>query len=690
MPVITITLQFIDAGNQPTGWTQADLIVVQSLKLAALNTGNSQRMSGRKNIAIPTSSCQRWYEIFDPLAASLDIFSDAGVTLVTHDGGACIGTLVTSNSVTLYLKPKPPPTGVGPVIGTAVAAVGVAALSSLVEVQTFLSQQQAIRIYVPASLSRGHQTTTCLIIRRLIAWGYTGAFEVIYESQNDNANTLRLLLAELNLQVVGQDITPNPNNYQSTALGNCVFTFDIRNDGAPPAQQRALGISGGVDNPNVDPKPFCNVQYFLMLQPFQWNAANYLYAQHTRLDLRNEALLNRLQFLGTTCYYQDLTPFDWVNVAPDIARIVDAQAQAAVTCIQANCCVPTAAKLLLPVYGLARAGSQSVLSNWPTLKQTTALANLVIAVLQGQAAAPLNMGTVIMTLDDYGPNWNTELPALLPKKYRDRLTIWTMGSSWNDTSITGLAADGILIVNLPGTLPSPLFSYFYLNSPLPPVFEGKGTMPMMLNSSRPYLQLSKQQNGYDTISALGAHPTVRLLKPFLFPSIPYVFTIQTGVQTTTPNAEASTCFEAQKAIVWNAVPNVVVSAATFGGNQGNFDQIQTYLRQNNFIDSGDRIQLRFCALQNAADFDDPFPTNVISKIQMYTDMQTACGVGLANICTAYQTKLDALSTFFGTAITPNSPLSTYFTALGTHFHNETNDKLLKGMGFAVAAIAQGL
>lgn len=690
MALITLTFDFIDAADQQVPWTAADLAVVTGLGLAGLDSTQPQHITGDANVAAPIATCSKWYALFDALAAAFDVFSDAGITPVARKG-ACIGTLVVANVATLYLKPKPAPAAVGPAVAAAVAAAGVAALGNLAAIQTYLGNQAEIRVYVPASLSRGHQTTTCLILRRLIAWGYAGAFEVIYENQNGNAGTLQILLPELNLQVAGQNIAPE--DYSSAALGNCVFTFDVKNAAAPPATQCEFGISGGVDNPNLDPKPFCNVRYFLMLQPFQWNAANYLYAQTTTVDLGNQALLSGLQFLGTTCYNVDLNAYAWASVSPEIARINDPQAQLAVAGIHTVCCVPAPAQLLMPVYGLARGAGLTVLSNWPALNQITALANLVLAVLEGQAAAPLDKGTVLMTLDVFGPNWTADLLELLPQNYHARLSFWNPGTAWQDTMITGLLADHILIANFPGILPSPLFNYFYLNCSLPPIFEGKGTMPLMLNSGRPYLQLSKNANGFDAVAAQAASVSpIRRLKVFLFPSIPYVIaaTALATTRQTTPSPLANICLDAQKGVVWNTLAIATVDAQTFNLDPASFVTLQAYLVQKNFIDAGNRIQPRFCALRNAADFDDPFPTQVISKAQAYTDLQGACVVGAANIQVDYQAKLTALSAFFRSAPDATTALNGYFAGLGVHFNNQANDKLLLGMGYAVAGIAQGI
>jgi hypothetical protein len=691
MPQITLTLNFIDAGNHQVNWTNPQLAVAGGLGLTGLDFANPQFITGDTDIPAPVATCSKWYALFDALSAAFEIFSDAGVTAVARSG-ACIGTLVIANAAALYLKPRPAPVAVGPAVLAAVAAAAVAGLGNLAAIQAYLGNQAEIRVYVPASNSRGHQTTTCLILRRLIAWGYVGAFEVIYENQNQNATTLQILLPELNLQVVGQNITPD--DYRSPALGNCLFTFNVKNAAAPPATQCQFGISGGVDNPNVDPRPFCNVRYFLMLQPFQWNATNYLYAQTTTLDLGEEQLLGRLEFLGMTCYTMDPAQYTWAAASPEIVRINDAQVRLAVAGIQTVCCAPPApTQLLMPVYGLSR-GMAGVLSNWPALPQMTALANLVLAVLEGQAGAPLNLGTVLMTLDDYGPNWSTNLLELLPRNYHARISFWSPPTAWANALITGLAANEVLITNfIPDILPSPLFNYFYLNSTLPPIFEGKGTMPLMLNSGRPYLQLSKQLPGYETLfPPAGSVSPVRRLKIFLFPSIPYVLAPvpPPGAMQTTPNAEALACLDAQKGMVWNNLPNVVVNAATFGVTAVAFIRLKNYLISYNFIDAGHRVQTRFCAMQNAADFDDPFPTDIITKLQAYNNMQTACGAGAANICNRYRARLTVLSTFFATAITPATAVNGYFAALRVYFNDQANDKLIKGMGYAVSAVAQGL
>jgi hypothetical protein len=697
MPNIAMTFWFLDATNQPRKWAAADEAVINNLGLKNLDKRNPQRITGQRVVrTIPAAKqCGPWTEEFDLLIAAYEIFSDAaGAMAVGRDAPPCIGSLIAGTAVTLYLKTRPASAAIGPAIVVAVAAPGVTALATQQEISDYLGTQTYLRVYIPASLSRGHQATTCLIIRRLIALGYGGAFEVIYENANGNAGTIQILLPELNLGVTGEAI--NPGNYQSAALGNCVFTFTTVAAG-PLAPPRQFGISGGVDNSNTDPRPICNVSYFLMLQPFQWNAANYLYVNNPAtptapnpIDLGNQALLGRLRFLGTTCYWTDTTAYPWDTASAWIPQM-PAETQPVVTDIQAFCCADGATKRLLPVYGLAQ-GEGGMLSNWPTVRQITALTNLVLAVLNGQASAPLNQGTVILTLDSYASNWAESLKERLPANYQARLRFWAMGDPWVNTSITSLAANQILIVNLPRILPVPLFNYFYLKSSLPPVFEGKGTMPIMLNSGRPYLQLSKQANGFDTVQAVTAAAPLQSSKVFLFPSLPYTFSANaTGtIETETVNPQAQICFDAEKAVVWNNQANVTITAAAFPRlDAAGFNAVRDYLQTNFYIDGNNLVQNKFKALLNPTDFESlNFPA-VITRIDLYTALQTACGAGPANVCTLYRNNIALLTAFLSTAITA-TPLQAYFTGLGTYFNTVANDKLLPGMGFAVAAIRANL
>ncbi|HEX8319603.1 hypothetical protein [Longimicrobium sp.] len=699
MPLITLTFQFLDAGNQVVKWTPENLAVIVFLGLKDLNEDDPLLLKGGRDVTDPTV-CTPWEPVFDILFQHYDLFSDAGVTAVTRAGDACIGRQVDGTAARIYLKAKPPPQNVGQVLGAAIAGGEAATANTLGAVKTYLAGQNTIRVYVPDSSSRGHQTTTCLLIRRIISWGYTNAIGVVYIDATGNAKTLQSLLPELTLQI-------DPLNkekiadavYHSDTLGGCDFTFLATSDG-PPAEEVEFGFSGGVDSPKTNPKPICNVRYFLMLQPFQWNAANYLYAQNTTIDLGNQKPLGQLQFLGMTCYSQDLTTVTWAAVSSEIARISDPGAQAAVTCIQANCCANGATKLLMPVYGLAHGvkpdgTASTMLSNWTSLPQILALANLVLSVLegqgQGQGVAPTAVGTVLMTLNDYPLTWIADLRALLPANYRDRVSCWALGSPWSNASVTGLANNQVLIANI-GPVDAPLFNYFYLNSPLPPVFEGKGTMPVMLNSGRPYLQLSKQETGFDNIFSFPL-PAERKLKVFLYPSLPFTLAGSESkpLRETLQNDEAKACFKAQNAVVWNRIPDIAINAATFGQQPGPvFDQIQNYLRLRNFIDAENKLQLKFFALRAAVNFDDDsFPANVLDKQQMFDFLRAACDTESVNLCVVYQNKLDTLATFFRDVMTPDSRQALYFKGLGDYFRNPANDKLLKGMGYAVAAINAG-
>jgi hypothetical protein len=699
MPNVSLTFKFLDAANQPRNWTDVDQAAIGALNLTGLNSGNTAQFSGTINVA-QTAPCASWTAQFDALAASYRIFSDAaGTQAVGRDAAPCIGSLIANDSVTLYLQTKPPPVAIAQAVNAAVVAPGVNVLANAGAITTYLQGQQFIRVYIPASKSFGHQTTTCGIVRRLIALGYTGTVEVIYKAEatnpwTTNAGTIQLLLPELGLSVTGQNINPAPNNgqYQSAALGNCVFTFTAIGD-QPPASKRQFGISGGVDDAKTDPRPICNTDYFLMLQPFQWNAANSLYVtQNPQLiDLGNQAPLGKLKFPGTACYWIDLTAYTWNALAGDLQRLSQ-ENQTVVTDIQAGCCAANATKLLLPVYGLHNDADVGKLSNWIEVTQSTALANLVLAVLRGQANPPLNFGTVILTLDTYPNTWFADLQQKLPANYQARVTAWQSGDAWNNP-IPNLANNAVLIVNLPKVLSAPLFNYFYLYSPLPPVFEGKGTMPVMLNSGRPYLQLSKQKDGYDTITAVTQGAAVKMLKVFLYPTVPFVWTKSGKAVVTkreTVGVRAQSFVAAGNAMVRNSQAAVTIDANTFPTATAHFAAISAYLQNNFYVDSANRVQAKFKALLSGNDFEQAnFPAE-ITKALMYSDLQTACGADAENVCTEYLTNIAALTTFFSNAL-GDAETKTYFTDLATtHFHDVANDKLLKGMGFAVAAIAAGM
>ena len=658
-----------------------------------MNSGNTAQFSGTIDVA-QTAPCASWTAQFDALAASYRIFSDAaGTQAVGRDAAPCIGSLIANDSVTLYLQTNPPPVGIAQAVNAAVVAPGVNALANAGAITTYLQGQQFIRVYIPASKSRGHQTTTCAIVRRLIVLGYTGTVEVIYKAEADNAGTIQLLLPELGLSVTGENINPAPNNgqYQNAALGNCVFTFTAIGV-QPPASRRQFGISGGVDDAKTDPRPICNTDYFLMLQPFQWNAANSLYVTQNPqpIDLGNQALLDNLGFPGNACYWTDLTAYTWNAVAGDLLRLSQAN-QTVVTDIQAGCCAANATKLLLPVYGLNNDAASGKLSNWFEVTQSTALANLVLAVLRGQANAPLNVGTVILTLDAYPNTWFADLQQKLPANYQARVTAWQSGNAWNNP-IPNLANNAVLIVNLTKVLSAPLFNYFYLNSPLPPVFEGKGTMPVMLNSGRPYLQLAKWIDGYDTIRAVTQGAAVNMLKVFLYPTLPFARTQSGNVLVTqreTVGASAQSFVAAGNAMVRNSQAAVTIDANTFPTATAHFAAISAYLQNNFYVDAANRVQAKFKALLSGNDFEQAnFPAAITMPL-MYSDLQTACGAGGANVCTQYLTNITALTTFFSNARS-DAQTQAYFTGLATHFHDVANDKLLKGMGFAVAAIAAGM
>lgn len=713
MPKITLTFRFLDDSNNLVNWAPGDLSAIQAQALLE-NVNSTQpniiTAQTKASIASP-QTCGPWKGVFDALSAPFLIFKGQGTEPVDKFSN-CIGKCVAGSAGTLYVRKKPAPVSVSAAVSSATTAVTVNALAAADAVATFLSAQTKIRVYIPGSLGTGHQTTTCNIIRRIISKGFTGTtktFEVVYAPEQGNVSAIKILLPELNISYTnsGSVYTISAGSgtggtYSNAGLGNCPFLFIAA--GTTIADQVDFGISGGVDTTTVDPRgaTITNTKYFLMLQPFQWNAANYFFGV-TQVDLGDVSLLDKLEFLGTTCYYVDYTIYSlWTSVSAYVAQITDPSGQSvtygqAVTDIQTQC-YASAGVNVLPVYGLTRGGTSSVLSNWPSVTQISALANIVLAVLRGQATSPMNKGTVIMTLDGYQVTetdsstkawtgtWIDNLKALLPKIYQDRLTFWPQNSAdaWNVSKITGLGTDRILIVNLPKLLPMPIFNYFYLNSSMPPIFEGKGTMPIMLNSGKPYLQLSKQNDGLDTVASLNSSAAIKTMKVFLFPSVPFAFDHDDTTETTIQNTFSKQCLIAGNAAVRNiAASQTTVTKTTFGlTDDTQFDAIKTYLLTNNYVNSSCQVLNKFKALPDATAMEAQTTPLILTNGQIFTFIQTALGQSF----TDYNTAIAALATFFATAMTGSSTLAGYFTDLRDYFNNEANDKLMKGLGYAVAAI----
>jgi hypothetical protein len=704
--IVTLTFGFINAANQQINWAEDDVLRIGGLGLTGVAQPNAQQITGTRDILEP-APCEGWNTIFDTLSGAYTIFSDQGVTPVTRAGATCIGALITEGAVTLYLKRLPVPQAPEEVVEAAIEAGEAEGLSLVQQVRLYLVDLEQIRVYIPASQATGHQTTTCNIMRRLVAMGFVGRFEVVYVAQAPNANMINLLLPELNLTVQDNGATiaagqgPDGTYSNEAVFGECSFLFTP--PGIAVAVQRQLGISGGVDSPRTDPRTaaITNTQFFLMLQPFQWNAANFLYSgvQDNRTDLSQVVELGGLNFLATTCYYVNYEPYAVWNaevnpVSGYVNRIGGTNpqyTQAAVTGIQAQCCAAGANFNLLPVYGLTAAEpgvANSVMSNWNQVTQISALANIVIAVLQGQAQAPLNRGTVIMTLDAYAATWRTDLQQLLPANLYGRLTFWQNGTAWDNANITGLGNTQVLIANIPKLLPMPVFNYFYLNSPMPPIFEGKGTTPLLLNSGRPYMQLSKNNTGVEKVYDARGAQTGNGLGFTIFPSPGAVPTGMGRVRTIPPGPQPSAAIAAGNAAVSNTSRNVSISAATFEVDDPQFATIRTYLRTNFYIEENNVLRNKFKVL-TAADQMEPIPgVFPITQQQMYNNIQTACGgAAITNVCTAYRAKIQLLTTLLSNGTnTAVNPVRTYFEGLAAEFHDEMNDKLVKGLAYTIGII----
>jgi hypothetical protein len=552
-----------------------------------------------------------------------------------------------------------------------------------------------IRVYIPDSPNTGHQTTTCNVIRRIIQLGFTGTMEIVYivgvkpnDSNGRNSEEIKQQLPELNITVNATTgiITcgsPNGLNHQVTVQ---FFVFDTTNKSMPTPQWE-FGISGGVDiaSQNVA-QEVCNVKYFLTLQPFQWPAANLLWMGAQSINLGKQALLGEIQYLLTACFYRDISMFTWQYAGAYINQIPNDGRRAAISIINTQCLQAQSRVKFMPVYGLGRGVKPVELEYWE-LEQTQALANIILGVFNAQLESPV----FIMTIDPYNTTtdpWYQSVQNKLPAKYLLRLKT----CNWNqlETTLTGLQDGEILVLNMGKVLPMPIFNYFYLEETLLPVFEGKGTSFLMVNSQKPFLQLLQKPGGCEN-TAVSGYKDFNKASISVYPSNPPHFTVTGGVANRTYQQNnfpqsVHLCINAGNAVVNNKQTTITVNAGTFPGQD--FNTIQTYLSQNHYINVNDQIQDKFKALTSADEMEDGGAG--IDKTAIYNAMQTACTIagagGNQNICQTYRDNIENLSTFINGSISANSLLQQYFQDLGQYFNNEAHDKLLKGLAFAVMAI----
>ena len=395
-----------------------------------------------------------------------------------------------------------------------------------------------IRLYVVDTSGLGHQATTIQIMYRLIVLGFNHNFELVYDngSGDTKAKLTKLIPGFDAIGLDTQKVTLNAST-SVTLIELQTFIKDIAQ-----YPKKKFGFTGGFDtnatnhanNPALSSKGV-NVDFFLKLQPFQWNSQNAI--QRFGLAQDTFTILEGEDALGTSLKNRGYSinppaaPADTV-FGTDAAKLTAyKQIIAATTGVDATV-------NLMPVYGIGqnrhfpgnRIEAAFNIGNGIQAAFNIRPENVLFYLISGMRhiqqfskIGGLKRGTIILNLAYGSDGVYTRLNALLKgidsgnrNQGIDRLNqfVTSVGAvagniindnvevvnytdgnkEWLQTKIDALEGEGgvnkVLVIRIDG-LPLPAFEYVYASSSASCLLEGKATANLALNLNKPYLNLLK-------------------------------------------------------------------------------------------------------------------------------------------------------------------------------------------------------
>ncbi|MGN6216341.1 MAG: hypothetical protein ACTHN7_05225 [Solirubrobacterales bacterium] len=354
-------------------------------------------------------------------------------------------------------------------------------------ITTLSASGEELRILIDVAEGSGHDTTTINILKRLIDYGFRAPVTIYCGGS-----------AKLESLLPGYRAGMKTLTYRGVPL-----TFVGKPAAGTPAR---LLICGGSDtNLAGYEKRYRDLKcaYYLQLQPWGWKSPDYLLApgeakKPTVEDLNNQEKLGKRTF-AFSAYAQpqpqrEQAVWDEYKANQKVTSVVTLAEQLDQRKDQ---------MWTLPAYGVKRWECFLNLALAAAKAQTL----MQSKGLQVKPVVLLSFGPLLedgrMDEDDEGQpgalltqalagTWSKLNGVPLLKQYiesnlRDRCRV-LYGDKRGEfvNTLTHLPANGILVLSM-GMAPQEVFNYLYASATLPPAFEGRGTLNLMLNLGRPYL-----------------------------------------------------------------------------------------------------------------------------------------------------------------------------------------------------------
>lgn len=160
------------------------------------------------------------------------------------------------------------------------------------EAAEFIQQFPVIRVGITDAPGNGHQAYAILVMKRLRALGFAGAFEVLYDSRLKSK--LEYLLPGFKADGPGVQEFPAPNRITAIAWN---FSTASAEDGQIASRRAPLGIMGG-DDIKTSPRQL-NVDGLIRVQPRKWWRGGGTVAMHGQENYEEWKALSATEKLPT-------------------------------------------------------------------------------------------------------------------------------------------------------------------------------------------------------------------------------------------------------------------------------------------------------------------------------------------------------------------------------------------------------
>lgn len=389
--------------------------------------------------------------------------------------------------------------------------------------RSLLGQQATIRLLVGSGGSFGNQSATVNLLRRLtdplsaagLTYAYAGKVEVYYLGGEDTLAKLYELLPELDHQ-------PSGTLNQATVELKAYLA-------PPPADKVLFGFTGAVDENKINYATGLNAEYFLQLQPYNYNFAekiDFVGARRQAIDLLTVPELNNPSFRRRVSYVPESSYAapDWEEYAGNaraaiLRYLTDDQLLKQVRLVVSYAIMPSAQNVVNSNPEAAAAILCGGLLDYQNNGGDTYAAPVVVLNLNrfgsSESAAPLQAvagllrGDMtreeVVVLTGTNPENASRRQAARQVHEARRRYMVSLNSlqrfSWLnyptstaavETAVNAIVGkpNQVLFIQL-GPVPQPLFYYALFKTNTLSLFEGANSLMAAINMGRPFLALPR-------------------------------------------------------------------------------------------------------------------------------------------------------------------------------------------------------